>query len=351
MTKRIPIGVKPAYDVIISPGILREAGPRLASIFPPCRAALLCDTNVAPLYLDTVKESLESAGFEVFPFVFPAGEEQKNLKTLSEILEFMAEHRLTRSDCVIALGGGVCGDMAGFSAGCYMRGIKYVQMPTTLLSAVDSSVGGKTAVDLAAGKNLAGLFLQPAVVLCDPDCLKTLPPPLLSDGMAEAIKSGILDGEDLFAACTADVPDLASIIAGCVRFKGRVVELDEKEQNLRRSLNLGHTAGHAIEKLADYRLSHGHAVSIGLAIITRSAVKKGLCSPDDAQRILDALETNDLPTQTDFTAAQIAQAALADKKRAGDTITVVFPTGIGGCRLQPVPVEELEALFAAGMED
>lgn len=351
MTKRIPIGVSPSYDVIISPGILREAGPRLAALFPPCRAALLCDTNVAPLYLDTVKSSLESAGFEVHPFIFPAGEEHKNLQTLSEFLEFMAEQRLTRSDCVIALGGGVCGDMAGFAAGCYMRGIKYIQMPTTLLSAVDSSVGGKTAVDLAAGKNLAGLFLQPAVVLCDPDCLKSLPGDLLAAGMAEAIKSGILDGEDLFAACTAAEPDLAAVIAGCVRFKGRVVELDEKEQNLRRCLNLGHTAGHAVEKLADYRLSHGHAVAIGLAIITRSAAKKGLCPADDARRILDALEANALPIKTDFTAAQIAQAALADKKRAGDTITVVLPTGIGRCRLQPIPVEELEALFAAGMED
>lgn len=351
MTKRIPIAVSPAYDVIIRPGILREAGARLAALFPACRAALLCDTNVAPLYLDTVKESLESAGFEVFPFVFPAGEEQKNLKTLSDILEFMAEQRLTRSDCVIALGGGVCGDMAGFAAGCYMRGIRYVQMPTTLLSAVDSSVGGKTAVDLAAGKNLAGLFLQPAAVLCDPDCLKTLPPELLASGMAEAIKSGVLDGEALFAACTEPEPDLAAVIAGCVRFKGRVVELDEKEKNLRRSLNLGHTAGHAIEKLADYRLSHGHAVAIGLAIITRSAVKKGICSPEDARRILDALETNHLPTKTEFTAAQIAQAALADKKRSGDTITVVLPTGIGGCRLQPIPVEDLEALLASGMED
>lgn len=351
MTKRIPIGVQPPYDVIIQPGILREAGPRLAALFPPCRAVILCDSSVAALWLAPVQTSLESAGFTVFPYTFPPGEEQKTLRTLADILEFMAERQLTRSDCVIALGGGVCGDMAGFAAGCYMRGIKYVQLPTTLLAAVDSSVGGKTAVDLAAGKNLAGLFVQPAAVLCDPDCLKTLPAEQLASGMAEAIKSGILDGEELFAACCAGEPDYAAIIAGCVRFKGRVVELDEKEQNLRRCLNLGHTAGHAIEKLSDYSLSHGHCVAIGLAIITRAALRRAVCSEADARRILDALTACGLPTRTHFSPAALAKAALADKKRSGGTITLVFPTGIGGCRLQPVPVEELEALFASGMED
>ena len=176
MTKRIPIGVKPPYDVIIAPGLLEEAGARLAGEIGPCRAAVICDSNVAGLYLDRLRQSLETAGLEVFSYVFPAGEEQKNLGTLGEILEFLAQSELTRKDCVVALGGGVCGDMAGFAAGCYMRGIKYIQIPTTLLSAVDSSVGGKTAVDLQAGKNLAGLFVQPAMVLCDTDCLKTLPP-------------------------------------------------------------------------------------------------------------------------------------------------------------------------------
>lgn len=351
MTKRIPIGVKPPYDVIIAPGLIDEAGARLAANMPPCRAAVICDTTVAGLYLERLQKSLEDAGFKVLPYIFPAGEEQKNLGTLGNIFEFLAQSELTRKDCIVALGGGVCGDMAGFAAGCYMRGIKYIQMPTTLLSAVDSSVGGKTAVDLKAGKNLAGLFLQPAAVLCDTDCLKSLPPETLADGMAEAIKSGVLDGESLFSLCLAEEPDLSAIIAGCVRFKGRVVELDEKEQGLRKTLNLGHTAGHAIEKCSHFAVSHGHAVAMGLAIMTRSAVKQGLCSSEDSERILSALEKAGLPTRTGLSAAALAKAALADKKRAGNTITIVLPTGIGSCKLKPIPVEDLEAVFQAGMEE
>lgn len=351
MTKRIPIGVNPPYDVIIAPGLLDEAGARLTGEIGPCRAAVICDSRVAGLYLDRLRQSLEAAGFEVFSYVFPAGEEQKNLGTLGEILEFLAESELTRKDCVVALGGGVCGDMAGFAAGCYMRGIKYIQMPTTLLSAVDSSVGGKTAVDLQAGKNLAGLFVQPAMVLCDTDCLKTLPPQALADGMAEAVKSGVLDGERLFALCEAETPDYPAIIAGCVRFKGRVVELDEKEQGLRKTLNLGHTPGHAIEKCSNFAISHGHAVAMGLSIMTRSAVTQGLCSAKDAERIINALEKAGLPTKTELSPAELAKAALADKKRAGSSITVVLPTGIGSCKLKPIPVTELEAVFKAGMEE
>lgn len=351
MNKRISIGVKPPYDVIIGPGLLEQAGQHLADRMGLCRAAIVCDDTVAPLYLDRLKESLRRAGFEASSLVLPAGEEHKHLGTLAQILDFFAQNRLSRRDFSIALGGGVCGDMTGFAAGCYMRGISYVQMPTTLLAAVDSSVGGKTAVDLPAGKNLAGLFIQPALVLCDTDCLKSLSPALLADGMAEAVKSAALDGEPLFSLCAQEEPDLAAVIAGCVSFKGRVVALDEKEQNLRRSLNLGHTAGHAIEKLSGYRIRHGQAVAMGLAIITRSAVKLGHCPAGDGKRILEALEKSHLPLHCPFTAAELAEAARMDKKRAGDSITVVLPTGIGGCRLQPIPAGELEALFAAGMED
>lgn len=350
MARRISIGVKPSYDAIIAPGLLKEAGARLAAQFSPCRMAVVCDAAVAPLYLSELQASLTGAGFEVFSHILPAGEEHKTLDTLGGILEFFAESGLSRKDMALALGGGVCGDMTGFAAGCYMRGIRYVQMPTTLLAAVDSSVGGKTGVDLRAGKNLAGLFIQPAAVLCDTNCLRTLPDACIADGMAEVIKSGVLDGERIFRLCQADEPDHEAMIAECVRFKGRVVELDEKEQNLRRSLNLGHTAGHAIEKLSRYTISHGHAVAMGLAIITRSAVKLGFCPAEDGQRILAALEKHGLPTAADFDAATLAEAAVMDKKREADRITVVIPTGIGSCRLHPIPIGELEALFAAGTE-
>ncbi|MCI9579655.1 MAG: 3-dehydroquinate synthase, partial [Oscillibacter sp.] len=185
--KEIRVNTVPAYTAAIGPGLLKDCGRLLREVIPPCHMAVVTDSVVGPLYLETVTESLKTAGYAVSAYEFPAGEESKNVSTLSDILEFLAKERLTRSDCLIALGGGVAGDMAGFAAAVYLRGVRYVQMPTTLLSAVDSSVGGKTAIDLKAGKNLAGAFLQPSAVLCDTNCLGTLPPEVFADGAAEAV--------------------------------------------------------------------------------------------------------------------------------------------------------------------
>ena len=350
--RSISVRVSPAYQVDIGPGLLEESGGRLAGLLGPCRVAVLTDSTVAPLYLDTVTRSLEAAGFAVCAHVFPAGEGNKNLSTLAELLEFLAAQRLTRTDCVAALGGGVAGDMAGFAASVYLRGVRCVQMPTTLLAAVDSSVGGKTAVDLRAGKNLAGAFSQPAAVLCDTDCLKTLPPDVFADGAAEAIKTGVLSDERLFAlfedgTLTADPGD---VIARCVAYKAAVVERDEKEQGERKLLNLGHTVGHAIEKCSGYAIPHGHAVAAGLAIIARSAETLGWAETPVAGRIAACLAKNGLPTRSDFPAEALAEAALADKKRAGGDITLVIPRRIGDCALRKVPVGELPAIIAAGME-
>ena len=251
-----------------------------------------------------------------------------------------------------ALGGGVTGDMAGFAAAVYLRGIRCVQLPTTLLAAVDSSVGGKTAVDLTAGKNLAGAFSQPAAVLCDTDCLKSLPAAVFADGAAEAIKTGVLCDETLFAlfedgTLTADPGE---VIARCIAYKAGVVERDEKELGERKLLNLGHTVGHAIEKCSGFTIPHGHAVAAGLAIMARSAEALGWTEEPLAERIAACLERNGLPTGTDYTAEALAQAALSDKKRAGDTITVVVPRRIGECELKKLPVRELPGLIAAGLE-
>lgn len=277
----IEVHTAPAYEVTIGAGLLRECGARLKTVLGGCRIAVAADSNVAPLYLETVCASLRDAGFAVCSYVFPAGEEHKNFTTLSAILEFLAESQLTRTDCVAALGGGVTGDMAGFAAASYLRGIRYVQLPTTLLSAVDSSVGGKTAIDLAAGKNLAGAFLQPAAVLCDTDCLRSLPAAVFADGAAEAIKTGVLSGETLFSlfedGTLTDAP--AEIIARCIRYKAGVVERDEKERGERRKLNLGHTAGHAIEKCSGYAIPHGHAVAVGLAVMARASERLGWAEP------------------------------------------------------------------------
>ena len=348
----IQVRTSPAYAVSIGPGLLRVCGQRLRNVLGACHVAVITDSTVAPLYLGVVTGSLQTAGFAVSSYVFPAGEARKNIDTLSGILEFLAEERLTRTDCVIALGGGVTGDMAGFAAAVYLRGIRCVQLPTTLLSAVDSSVGGKTAIDLKAGKNLAGAFLQPAAVLCDTDCLRSLPPDVFADGAAEAIKTGVLSDEGLFSlfedgTLTADP---AEVIARCVAYKAGVVERDEKERNERRLLNLGHTVGHAIEKCSGYAIPHGHAVAAGLAVIARSAEKLGWTEAPIADRIAACLAKNGLPTGTEYPAEALANAASADKKRTGGDITLVVPKRIGACALKKMPVSELLPVIAAGLE-
>ncbi len=349
----IEVHTSPAYAVSIGPGLLSRCGEMLRETLGSCRVAVITDSTVAPLYLDTVLNSLRSAGFSACAHVFPAGESHKNFKTLADILEFLAAEHLTRTDCVAALGGGVTGDMAGFAAACYLRGIRCVQLPTTLLSAVDSSVGGKTAIDLAAGKNLAGAFLQPSAVLCDTGCLASMPADVFADGAAEAIKTGVLCDESLFAlfedgTLTADP---AEVIARCVAYKAGVVERDEKEQGERKLLNLGHTVGHAIEKCSGYAIPHGHAVAAGLAIMARSAENLGWTDGPIADRITACLAKNGLPTETNYSAEALAEAALADKKRAGDTITIVVPRQIGVCELKKLPVAELLRVIAAGLEN
>lgn len=353
LTRSVSINVVPPYKVTIGPGLLSECGERIKSVTGLCHAAVITDSNVAPFYLDKVKESLGTAGFDVSTYTFSAGEANKNLDTLSAILEFLAEEELTRSDCVVALGGGVSGDMAGFAAGCYLRGIRYVQLPTTLLAAVDSSVGGKTAVNLQAGKNLAGLFLQPSAVLCDTDCFDTLPPGVFDEGMAEVIKTAVLLGEELFELCRPDSrkSDIAELVTRCVAYKGSIVAADELEQDRRRLLNLGHTAAHAIERLSGFTIPHGRAVAAGLVIMARAAEKLGWSESPCSGRIADVLQQNGLPYTTGYTASELAGAALLDKKRTGPDITIVVPLAIGKCILKKVPVSRLEEIFRAGLED
>ena len=348
----IPVRVREGYDVVIGSGLLKQSGQLIRAALGDCRLAVVTDSNVASLYLDPLKASLTQAGYAVSAFVFPAGEPNKRMHTVSDMLEFFASERLTRMDCVVALGGGVTGDMAGFAAGCYLRGVRFVQVPTTLLAAVDSSVGGKTAVDLDAGKNLAGLFHQPSLVLCDTNCFASLSPDEFANGAAEAIKTGILDDEALFSLFeTGDArAEVTDIVSQCVAFKARIVEADETETGIRKTLNLGHTAGHAIERCSDFTIPHGHAVAVGLAIIARASERLGWATEPIAQRIEHALTRNGLPITTSFTPEALAEAALMDKKRAGGTITLVVPKQIGDCVLIDIPVEQLLDEFRAGME-
>jgi len=348
----VHINAGKGYDVTVGYGILDNCGKILSDAVNSRRAAVVTDSNVGPLYLNRVVNSLEKNGFSVCSFSFEAGETSKNMTTLAQILEFFAEQQLTRQDFVIALGGGVVGDMTGFAAGCYLRGIKFVQMPTSLLAAVDSSVGGKTAVDLLAGKNLAGLFIQPEAVLLDIECLDTLTPHFFADGMAEAIKTAILCSEDMFALFeNGDVKEnIQSIITECIKYKGHVVEVDEFESGLRQLLNLGHTVGHAVEKCSGYSLSHGHAVAVGTAIICRAAERLSQCEKGLAERVESILIKCGLPVETEYSAEQLAGAALVDKKRRGDYITLVIPKSVGECVLHKAKISELENIIAAGLE-
>jgi len=272
------------------------------------------------------------------------------MQTLSDALEFLAAEQLTREDCVLALGGGVVGDLAGFAAGCYLRGIHYVQVPTTLLAAVDSAVGGKTGIDLSAGKNLAGLFWQPSAVICSTDCLATLPEETFLDGVVEAIKTGVLSDEALYTLIEQGLieENLEGIIASCVAYKAGVVEADEREGNTRKYLNLGHTIGHAIEACSGYTISHGRAVAAGLAMISRAAVAMGFCDELAARRIIELLSKLGLPTDTEFSTEELAQAALHDKKRSGNRLTLVLPTSIGSCVLHDIDMGELPKVIEKG---
>lgn len=334
------------YDVFIGKGLLEKAGEEIKKRISPCKAAIITDSTVMTLYEETVRHSLEDAGFSVCTFSFPAGESSKHIGTLSDILEFLAKQELTRKDMIVALGGGVTGDMAGFAAAVYQRGIPFVQIPTTFLAAVDSSVGGKTAIDLKAGKNLAGAFYQPHLVLCDIDTLQSLPEDTFADGVAEALKYGVIGNPALFEKVASGVlsDELEDIITLCISMKRDIVEEDEFENGNRKLLNLGHTFGHAIEKKSNFQITHGHAVAIGMHLIACAAENKGIAQPGTAQQIRLALEKNHLPIKTEFTAAELAEGTLHDKKRQGDTVSFIFPEKIGMCKIEKIHVTEVEAL-------
>ena len=350
--KTISVKASRNYDVIVGSGVLCQLGQRLKTLSNAQQVAVISDSHVFPLYGEAVVDNLRNAGFQqVISFVFPAGEESKCGKTYLEILEFLARNRMTRSDCIVALGGGVVGDITGFAAATFLRGIDYIQLPTTLLSAVDSSVGGKTGIDLDAGKNLAGAFCQPRMVLCDTDTLNTLPEDIFRDGCAEVIKYGVLYDEALFhhLACHGLGFHREEVIARCVELKRDVVAQDEFDLGLRQMLNLGHTVGHSIENLSHYRIAHGKAVAMGMAIIARAAANKGHCTTHVRDQILDTLTLFGLPVRTDFSADALAQVALSDKKRSGGSVNLVIPAAIGRCFLEKTPVEGLQSLIEAGL--
>ena len=339
------------YDVLIGSGLLAQLGDRARSLTKAKKAAIVSESSVWPLYGDAAEKNLTEAGFEVIHFVFPAGEESKNGTVYLSLLNFLAENHLTRSDLLVALGGGVVGDLTGFAAATYLRGIPFIQVPTTLLAAVDSSVGGKTAIDLPAGKNLCGAFYQPSLVLCDTDTLDTLPVEVFRDGCAEVIKYGVLYDPALFAHLAEKGLDFdrEAVITRCVELKRDVVAEDEFDTGARMRLNLGHTVGHGIEAQSHFEISHGRAVAMGMAIVTRAGAAYGICNGETKTAVLDVLEKFGLPLTCACSAEELYTSALSDKKRSGGTVNLIIPERIGFCRIAPTPVSEIQSFIKAGL--
>ncbi len=349
--KTIQVAASRPYEVHIGQGILCQLGKAASQVVTGRKAAIVSDETVWALYGQAAQASLEGAGFSVCSFVFSPGENRKNSVTFLNILNYLVENKLTRTDCLIALGGGVVGDVAGFAAACYLRGIPYIQVPTSLLAMVDSSVGGKTAIDLPGGKNLCGAFYQPWLVLCDTDALGSLPGEEFRAGCAEVLKYGILFDPALFAHLQEKGLefDREWVIARCVSWKAQAVSQDEFDIGTRRLLNLGHTIGHAIEAESSYGISHGKAVAIGMAMAAKASQKLGYCRENTVEALLSVLQTFGLPCCADYSAEVLHIHALGDKKAQGDKVHVILPKEIGCCQIVPMDKTQLLEFIKAGL--
>lgn len=331
----ITVNASVKYDVIIGSGLLENCGKYVSSVTVAEKIALITDDNVDRIYSGTVEKSLKESRFDVRKFVFPHGEASKCSDTLNKIYSFLAANHFTRTDCIAALGGGVTGDMAGYASATYLRGMDFVQLPTSLLAQVDSSVGGKTAIDIPEGKNLVGAFKQPKLVLCDTGALKSLPHDFLVDGMGEVVKYGMIKSDELFGILmnhdintVHEVMD--DIIARCVAIKRDVVEADEFDKGERMLLNFGHTLGHSIEQYYHYTgISHGRAVAKGMEIITDLAEKRGMCRKGLTADLCGCLKKYELTRDIGPTPTQLGSACMNDKKRDGSSIHVIICSDIG----------------------
>ena len=338
---------KNSYPIYIENGILSHAGDYISQVFSGRKIMIISDDHVFPLYEEKVQASLND--YECHSLVLPHGEPTKSFQSLPKIYEALLNAKLTRSDLVIALGGGVIGDLAGFAASSYLRGVKFVQIPTSLLAQVDSSVGGKVAVDLPQGKNLVGAFFQPKLVLIDPEVLDTLPEHFIKDGMGEVIKYGCIKDAKLFDLLCSHTSfddlksELTDVIARCVDIKRIVVEADQFDTGERMLLNFGHTLAHTIEQYYHYeRESHGEAVGIGMYRITKIAEEKGLTAPGCAEKIRNALKIYGLPDSCGLNADDLTGAIALDKKNLNGHLNVVLLKDIGESYVYPTDLSFFE---------
>ncbi len=346
-----------SYPITIGTGVLDQIGPSLQTAKIAKRFGIISDDRVGALYGEQVQRSLQQAGLDSELIVFAHGEASKHLQTIGTLASALADRGFDRGDGLLALGGGVVGDITGFLASIYMRGIPFVQMPTSLLAQVDSSVGGKTGVDLSQGKNLIGTFYQPKAVFIDTEVLKTLPPEEFLSGMAEVIKYGASIDADFFtwlgvnrsAILALEPSAIAPMIRRCCELKAWVVEQDEREGGLRRILNFGHTIGHAVEAASGYQLIHGLSVAIGMRAVAELAVRCGVADPQVAARLVELLRQYQLPIDipAEMDRSVLRRYLQSDKKTIGGRIFFVLPEAIGKVRItDQVDDAALDAVLA-----
>ena len=340
---------KRSYDIKIEKCLLAVIGKEVRALSKADKVAIITDANVDFLYGDKLQKTLEAVDFIVQRIVIEPGEKSKTLQTLDDVYARMAAFGLTRSDLVITFGGGVVGDLGGFAAATFLRGIDFIQVPTSLLAQIDSSVGGKVAIDLPSGKNLVGSFYQPLGVLIDPDLLTSLPKRYLHDGLAEAIKYGCIRSADLFAKLQGIKDDeellanIEVIIKECCEIKARIVENDEFDTGERMVLNFGHTLGHAVEKYYNYETyTHGEAVGIGMVALTDKTEKMGITKKGSTALIRNILEHYGLPTEALLENEDVLKTIALDKKKKGGEITIVILEKIGNARLLKIPYTDLK---------
>lgn len=343
----VKVNVSSSYEVIIGFDTTALLGKRIKELFKEARVCVVTDDTVASLHLEKVKEKLNDSKIKSEAFIFHHGEQYKSPKVLFELLEFLADKHFNRSDVIVALGGGVTGDLAGLASALYMRGMHLVAMPTTLLAMVDSSVGGKTAVNLEAGKNLAGVFKQPDLVLCDTQMLRTLPRENFCDGMAEIIKYGVIADRRLFELVRdgGAILNLEKVIARCVSIKRDIIKDDEYDTGRRQLLNFGHTLAHSMEKVSNYQISHGSAVAMGMVLMAEIAWKNKYSTERCQDEIIDALLENNLPISCPYEPKELYYNAVNDKKCSSGMITLIIPERIGKCKRLEISLNEFKELL------
>ncbi len=344
--KTVRVSTSRPYDIIIDKGALSDVANYIPENFaPPRKICLISDSTVNTSYSAPIKKSLTEAGYEVFKILFPSGEHSKNLTIYSNMLESLADEGFNKSDLILVLGGGTVGDIAGFVAGTYMRGVNYIYVPTTLLSIIDSAIGGKTGINLLGGKDLAGVFWNPSLVVVDPLVLDTLPEETLKDGMAEALKCAVVSDASLVSHIQDRRYDY--IIDRCLSIKRPLVEVDEFDTGLRQLLSFGHTFGNVIEKVSSYNVSHGQAVALGMIAEAKAAFKAGYTNADISEELYKILEDLGFETEFRYRYNDVYSQAMKDKKIRDGFMNIVVPDVIGKCSIRKITVAELQEYIKA----